>query len=135
MGQYGFKARNRTFALAQRQLTPPPLLFDDRPIVRRVDPDFSRTILVNTKFDNRVKELRDPESADIYMAGEGLTSGKKVFYISMPLRRNLDQTRFIQEMKETYISDLRNLLEVHFDEQKFVGYAKAKENQIKRLSI
>jgi len=26
-----------------------------RPIVRQIDPTFSRTVLVNTKFDNRVK--------------------------------------------------------------------------------
>lgn len=35
-----------------------------RPMVKRIDPGFARSILVNTKFDNRVKELRDPESAN-----------------------------------------------------------------------
>lgn len=33
-------------------------------MVKRIDPQFTRSILVNTKFDNRVKELRDPESAN-----------------------------------------------------------------------
>lgn len=37
--------------------------------MQRVDPGFSRTILVNTKFDNRVKEFRDKESAEKYMKG------------------------------------------------------------------
>lgn len=50
-----------------------------RPLVQRVDPNFSRTILVNTKFDNRVKELRDKNSADGYLTGENLPEGVKPF--------------------------------------------------------
>jgi len=93
-----------------------------RPIVRRVDPNFERTILVNTKFDNRVKELRDAECADRYLEGEGdVTLAKEIFFISMPVRRNLDPDRFKDAMKDAYISDYRNLLNIRFDEGKYAA--------------
>jgi GTPase SAR1 family protein len=90
-----------------------------RPLVRQVDPDFSRTILVNTKFDNRVKEFRDAESTNKYLQGENLPSGKKPFFISMPVRRNLDPRHFADAMKECYLTDYRQLLNVRFDEKRF----------------
>lgn len=65
-----------------------------RPIVQQVDRDFSRTVMVNTKFDNRVKELRSKEAAEKYMLGEGLPAGRKPFFISMPIRRGLDPESF-----------------------------------------
>lgn len=84
-----------------------------RPIVREIDRDFSRTVLINTKFDNRVKvsscwfleelssdlisafqELRDKESAEKYLQAENLPANKRPFFISMPLRRGLDPVSF-----------------------------------------
>ncbi|KAL6054695.1 putative Interferon-induced GTP-binding protein Mx2 [Balamuthia mandrillaris] len=100
-----------------------------RPIVRRFDPQFSRTVLVNTKFDNRVKELRKKESADKYLMGENLPPGKKPFFISLPVRRNLDSDRFRDAIKEVYLQDYQTLLEVRFDEDKFgeqVGFFRTK---------
>lgn len=67
-----------------------------RPLVREVDRDFSRTIFVNTKFDNRVKELRSKEAAEKYLMGEGLPAGKKPFFVSMPIRRNLEPDMFLK---------------------------------------
>lgn len=100
-----------------------------RPIVRRFDPTFSRTVLVNTKFDNRVKELRTPESAAKYLMGENLPEGKKPFFISLPVRRNLDSERFRDGIKECYLDDFRRLLEIKFQEQDFaeqVGFHRVK---------
>lgn len=94
-----------------------------RPIAKQIDPDFSRTsmcefevfeysstpflrsnvshlpiciyiVLINTKFDNRVKELRNRDSAEKYLSGENLPAGCKPFFISMPLRRNMESGRF-----------------------------------------
>lgn len=90
-----------------------------RPIVAQVDPLFQRTVLVNTKFDNRVKELRDAEQSNSYLKGEGLPEGKRPFFISMPVRRNLDPQRFKDQMKESYLNDMRNLLMTDFDEKIF----------------
>lgn len=84
-----------------------------------MDPEFSRTILVNTKFDNRVKEFRDAESTNKYLQGENLPSGKKPFFISMPVKRNLTPQHFADAMKECYLADYRHLLHVHFDEERY----------------
>ncbi|KYQ94066.1 dynamin like protein [Tieghemostelium lacteum] len=92
-----------------------------RPFVKKIDPDFSRTILINTKFDNRVKELRTRESAHKYLEGEGIIQQKKPFFISLPLKRNLDPHRFKDAIKECFLDDLRKLHEVNFDENRFQG--------------
>jgi hypothetical protein len=94
-----------------------------RPIVRRFDASFSRTVLVNTKFDNRVKELRTPEAAAKYLMGENLPEGKKPFFISLPVRRNLDSERFREGIKECYLDDYRRLLEIKFEEQEYVLFS------------
>eukprot|EP01126_Amoeba_proteus_P059029 TRINITY_DN7681_c0_g1_i3.p1 TRINITY_DN7681_c0_g1~~TRINITY_DN7681_c0_g1_i3.p1 ORF type:complete len:528 (-),score=130.82 TRINITY_DN7681_c0_g1_i3:1432-3015(-) len=102
-----------------------------RPLIKTVDPEFSRTILVNTKFDNRVKELRDFESANKYLEGEGLPSWKRPFFISMPLRRNLDPKRFAEEIDECYLQDFQDLLRINFNEEKYyanIGFFKLKEH-------
>lgn len=39
-----------------------------RPLARTVDPALARTILVNTKFDNRIKELTDAQMANKYLS-------------------------------------------------------------------
>ncbi|XP_049849889.1 dynamin-like protein C [Schistocerca gregaria] len=90
-----------------------------RPLISRIDPDFERTLIVNTKFDNRVKELRDSASANKYLRGEGLPQSKRPFFISMPVRRNLSPAQFKAEMRECYLQDLRTLLTVGFDEEYF----------------
>ncbi|EGG18151.1 dynamin like protein [Cavenderia fasciculata] len=101
-----------------------------RPLIKKIDPDFTRTILINTKFDNRVKELRNRESAHKYLEGEGIVTGKKIFFISLPLKRNLDPYKFKEACKECYLEDYRKLLEIGFDENRFgaqIGIYKVKE--------
>jgi GTP-binding protein EngB required for normal cell division len=91
-----------------------------RPIVRKVDPEFQRTILINTKFDNRCKELRTKQAADTYLNGENLPLNTKPFFVSMPVRRNLDSTRFKDAIRESIVDDYEKLLEVNFDEKRFL---------------
>lgn len=69
------------------------------------------------QFDNRVKELRDAASAAKYLEGEGLPPGKRAFFISMPLRRNLDPEQFSRQIKAAYLDDLERLLELRVDER------------------
>eukprot|EP01101_Sappina_pedata_P002287 TRINITY_DN12531_c0_g1_i1.p1 TRINITY_DN12531_c0_g1~~TRINITY_DN12531_c0_g1_i1.p1 ORF type:complete len:934 (-),score=360.41 TRINITY_DN12531_c0_g1_i1:13-2775(-) len=100
-----------------------------RPLVRSIDPMFHRTVLVNTKFDNRVKELRTKQQAETYLRGEGLPPNKRPCFISLPLARNLDPEEYKQEMRDAYISDYSHLLNVHFDEKRFLpqlGFHRAK---------
>lgn len=74
-------------------------------------------VLVNTKFDNRVKELRNRESAETYLTGEGLPPGCKPFFVSMPVRRNMDSSRFKSAIRDCFLDDYGKLLEIDFDEK------------------
>jgi len=76
-------------------------------------------ITVNTKFDNRVKELRSPDAAIKYLQGENLPEGKRPFFISLPVRRNLESDRFREAIKECYLDDYRRLLEIKFDDEEY----------------
>ena len=89
---------------------------NSRHIVSKVDPNFERTILVNTKFDNRVKELRNSLSANKYLSGENLPPGKKPFFISLPVKRDLSPEVFSEQIKKSYLEDYKLLLSVNFDE-------------------
>ncbi|KAL7718689.1 Dynamin-type G domain-containing protein [Entamoeba marina] len=86
-----------------------------RPIVKEIDPTFKRTILINTKFDNRVKELTDRDSVDRYLQGDELIIGDKktIFYYII----------------DSYIADYRSLLEIEFDEKYLaqIGFHRAKD--------
>lgn len=93
---------------------------NSRPFVQRVDPNLERTVVVCTKFDNRVKEMRDPDSTNSYLEGEGLPNGVRPFFISMPVPRNLTPIKFSSVTQNCYLNDYRQLLEVKFDEKRFV---------------
>ncbi|BFU20479.1 dynamin family protein [Entamoeba histolytica HM-1:IMSS-B] len=101
-----------------------------RPLVKEVDPNFNRTVLINTKFDNRVKELTDTQTVANYLNGDELIIGdKKPFFISLPCKRNIPMEQFADYIIDSYISDYRQLLEIGFDETKYheqLGFPRAK---------
>lgn len=93
---------------------------NSRPFVAPADPQFRRTIFVMTKFDNKVKELRDSEEANTYLAGENLPDGCTPFFISMPIRRNLSNPQwFKDQLKDCYLKDYEVLSTSRFDEPRF----------------
>jgi hypothetical protein len=49
------------------------------------------------------------------MTGENLPLGTKPFFISMPVRRNLDSFRFKDAIRESFLDDYEKLLEINFD--------------------
>ena len=75
-------------------------------------------MLINTKFDNRVKELRDGESAAMYLKGENLPTNTKPFFISLPYRRHLDDRKFQDEISECYLRDIEELIRIECDERR-----------------
>ena len=79
---------------------------------------------MNTKFDNRVKELRDSDSAAMYLKGEGLPENSKLYFISLPYRRNLDDRRFQDEINECYLKDVDELLKIGCDDSYVEIYLK-----------
>lgn len=88
-----------------------------RPLVQRVDEAFERTVLVNTKFDNRVKELRTAAQASTYLRGENLPPHAKPFFISLPLLRDLNPREFCDEIVECAAQDHRRLRELGVDDE------------------
>lgn len=91
-----------------------------RPLVQKVDPNFDRTIVVTTKFNNRINQFRNKEEVDGYMSTDGQLSGKQVFFISLPSGHNareLAEDEFKERILETYLEDYKHLCRVGFDEK------------------
>lgn len=45
---------------------------------------------------------------------------KKPFFISLPLKRGMDSKRFREDIKDRYLDDFKMLLEIGYDEKKYV---------------
>jgi hypothetical protein len=102
-----------------------------RPIISRVDPRMERTILVSTKFDNRVKEFLVADAANKFLGGDGLLGEARPFFISLPIARNIPTSEFMDHIKRSYLADLQRLLEIGFDENRFgdqIGLFKLKRH-------
>ena len=67
-------------------------------------------------------QLQTTEQADSYFSGDGMYDNleTKPFFISLPLRRNLDPKRFIAQIKTCVIEDYKRLLEVGWNETKYL---------------
>lgn len=81
-----------------------------RPIVTQVDPQLKRTILIATKFDNRVKELRSRDEAVQYLRGEGLPANARAFFLSLPVERHAAPAELQDLIEMRYISDYEHLV-------------------------
>jgi hypothetical protein len=63
------------------------------------------------------EKLQTFDQADKYFSGDGMFDSRtKPFFISLPLRRNLDPKRFAEQIKMCYIEDYTRLLEVGWNE-------------------
>ena len=57
-------------------------------VVQEVDPSLQRTILVTSKFDNRLKEFHERWEVDRYLSATGyLPQGTKPFFVALPKDR------------------------------------------------
>jgi succinate dehydrogenase flavin-adding protein (antitoxin of CptAB toxin-antitoxin module) len=93
-----------------------------RPMVQKVDPNFERTIIVTTKFNNRINQFRSKEEVDAYMSTDGQLTGKSVFFISLPSghnTRDLAEEEFKEKIMDTYINDYKQLCRIEFDIEKY----------------
>ncbi|KAL7714832.1 Dynamin like protein [Entamoeba marina] len=107
-----------------------------RPFVLTLDPKLERTVLIQTKFDNRVKEFTKGEMANKYLIGEDITKRKKPYFISLPIRRGLSKEKYLVEIRERYLEDYKKLLMVDFDEKTFlqnIGMVRVKDVLEKEL--
>eukprot|EP00884_Botryococcus_braunii_P011386 jgi/Botrbrau1/20248/Bobra.31_1s0037.1 len=103
-------------------------------VLQEVDPDFQRTIVVASKFDNRLKEFAERWEVDRYLSAAGyLHPNVKPFFVALPKERTLTSSnewrRLIQEIDVSVLSHLRNSITGGFDEERFgsrIGFGSLK---------
>ncbi|KAL0490286.1 dynamin, partial [Acrasis kona] len=91
-----------------------------RPMIQKVDSQLERTIIVTTKFNNRINQFRNKEEVDGYLSADGHLNGKQLFFVSLPSghdARELAEEEFKRRILDTYIEDYKHLCRVGFDQK------------------
>ncbi|KAK1274929.1 Dynamin-related protein 5A [Acorus gramineus] len=103
--------------------------------IRKIDPTFRRTIIVVSKFDNRLKEFSDRWEVDRYLSASGyLGDNTHPFFVALPKDRgtlsNDEFRRQISQVDSEVVRCLRENIKGGFDEEKFgqfIGFSSLKE--------
>ncbi|GAB4846436.1 Dynamin- protein 5A [Ancistrocladus abbreviatus] len=103
--------------------------------IRDIDPTFRRTIIVVSKFDNRLKEFNDRWEVDRYLSANGyLGENIRPFFVALPKDRNTvsndEFRRQISQVDSEVIKHLREGVKGGFDEEKFgpfIGFSSLRE--------
>ncbi|XP_024627512.1 dynamin-related protein 5A isoform X2 [Medicago truncatula] len=95
--------------------------------IREIDPTFRRTIIVVSKFDNRLKEFTDRWEVDRYLSASGyLGDNTRPFFVALPKDRgnisNEEFRRQISHVDSEVMHHLRDGVKGGFDEEKFKSY-------------
>lgn len=95
-------------------------------VVQQVDPQYQRTVIVASKFDNRLKEFAERWEVDKYLSATGyLPSNVKPFFVALPKDRKAQSSaewrRQMQEVDVTVFRHLRESIRGGFDEERFAG--------------
>ncbi|KAL2327642.1 hypothetical protein Fmac_021069 [Flemingia macrophylla] len=95
--------------------------------IRDIDPTFRRTVIVVSKFDNRLKEFSDRWEVDRYLSASGyLGDGTHPFFVALPKDRgnvsNDEFRRQISQVDSQVLCHLREGVKGGFDEEKFKSY-------------
>ncbi|MQM06872.1 hypothetical protein Taro_039703 [Colocasia esculenta] len=103
--------------------------------IREIDPSLRRTIIVVSKFDNRLKEFADRWEVDRYLSASGyLGETTRPFFVALPKDRgtitNEEFRRQISLVDLDVMRHLRDNIKGGFDEEKFgpfVGFNHLRE--------
>ncbi|KAL3652566.1 Dynamin-related protein 5A [Castilleja foliolosa] len=103
--------------------------------IREIDPSFRRTIIVVSKFDNRLKEFSERLEVDRYLSASGyLGENTKPFFVALPKDRTIvsndEFRRQISQVDIDVMYHLRNGVEGGFDEEKYkshIGFGSLKD--------
>ncbi|XP_043688924.1 dynamin-related protein 5A [Telopea speciosissima] len=103
--------------------------------IREIDPTFRRTIIVVSKFDNRLKEFSDRSEVDRYLSASGyLGDNIHPFFVALPKDRgtvsNEEFRRQISQVDTEVLRHLREGVSGGFDEEKFrpfIGFGGLRE--------
>ncbi|KAJ8616607.1 hypothetical protein MRB53_035979 [Persea americana] len=92
--------------------------------IREIDPSFRRTIIVVSKFDNRLKEFSDRWEVDRYLSASGyLGDNTHPYFVALPKDRgtvsNEEFRRQISQVDAEVLRHLRDSISGGFDEEKF----------------
>ncbi|KAG6685559.1 hypothetical protein I3842_12G117400 [Carya illinoinensis] len=95
--------------------------------IREIDPTFRRTVIVVSKFDNRLKEFSDRWEVDRYLSASGyLGDNTRPFFVALPKDRGtISNDEFRKQISQVDSEVLRHLNEGvkgGFDEEKFRPY-------------
>ncbi|KAG0492982.1 hypothetical protein HPP92_006380 [Vanilla planifolia] len=95
--------------------------------IREIDPTFKRTIVVVSKFDNRLKEFGERWEVDRYFSASGyLGENTHPFFVALPKDRGLvSNEEFRRQISQVDVEILRHLRESvkgGFNEEKFGPY-------------
>ncbi|CAN1235953.1 Dynamin-related protein 5A [Linum grandiflorum] len=103
--------------------------------IREIDPTFRRTIIVVSKFDNRLKEFTDRWEVDRYLSASGyLGDNCRPYYVALPKDKNASSNdefrRQISQVDSEILRHLRDGINGGFDEEKFgahIGFGSLRE--------
>ncbi|KAM4103279.1 hypothetical protein ACJW30_06G067800 [Castanea mollissima] len=92
--------------------------------IREIDPTFRRTIIVVSKFDNRLKEFSDRWEVDRYLSASGyLGDNTRPFFVALPKDKStISNDEFRRQISQVDLEVLRHLrdgIKGGFDEEKF----------------
>ncbi|KAK8969986.1 Dynamin-related protein 5A [Platanthera guangdongensis] len=92
--------------------------------IKEIDPTFKRTIIVVSKFDNRLKEFSEGWEVDRYLSASGyLGENMRPFFVALPKDRgmvtNEDFRRQISQVDVDILHHLRENVKGGFNEEKF----------------
>ncbi|KAJ7948663.1 Dynamin related protein 5A [Quillaja saponaria] len=95
--------------------------------IREIDSTFRRTVIVVSKFDNRLKEFSDRWEVDRYLSASGyLGDNTCPFFVALPKDRttvsNDEFRRQISHVDSEVLRYLREGVKGGFDEEKFKSY-------------
>ncbi|CAA0815983.1 Dynamin-related protein 5A [Striga hermonthica] len=95
--------------------------------IREIDPAFRRTIIVVSKFDNRLKEFSDRWEVDRYLSASGyLGENTRPFFVALPKDRSIvsndEFRRQIAQVDTGVMSHLREGVKGGYDEEKYKSH-------------
>ncbi|GLC43138.1 hypothetical protein PLESTM_001434900 [Pleodorina starrii] len=111
-------------------------------VVQEVDPYFQRTVIVASKFDNRLKEFAERWEVDKYLSATGyLPANVRPFFVALPKDRAIQNSaewrRSMTEVDAMIFKHLREGIKGGFDEERFasrIGFMNLKKFLEEELS-
>lgn len=112
-------------------------------VVQEVDPTFARTVMVCSKFDNRMREFKESWEVDKFLSASGYLPTKvKPFFVALPADRSICNAetwrKQIHEVDTSTVDYLNNQIAGGFDEATFgsrIGFGNLRrylENELAR---